>query len=362
MKRYSLAILISVLFNSFIAIAQDTTSSVNKAPKYKFDPKDYVEDMSSMISISPIMYQTKSEFTVSGRKDIRYSPNDGTNIGIRLQHRWLGIAFSYSPSKLQEAQKGKTDLTQIIVNSYGRKIGFDIYYLYYKGYFIQNFKDIPVLRNSGNIFPQRSDMQTTNAGLNVYYIFNNRKFSIRAPFTNNDWQKKSAGSFMMTSSLNYYNLTADSSLVIARVDTNAEEQTRLKHGDFYSISLMPGYAFTLVFFKHVFLSVIPSIGAVYQFQHYYTEANNLVERQELIPRAMARGGIGYAGKRFFFGLSSVADLYNIPIAHKYKLTYEIGNVTAYAGIRLGVPKSLQKPSEFLSKCDPMNIFVVFKKN
>ena len=363
MNRYFTIIFFLVFIKSINVNAQDTIEPVKKST-YNFKPQDYIEDMSSLINVSPFMYQTKSDFTVSGRKNIRYSPNDGNNIGIKLQHRWLGIAISYSPGKLQEAQKGTTDVTHIILNSYGKKIGFDAYYLNYKGYYLQNYKDLPFFKNTimGNIFPQRSDMQTTNAGLNVYYIFNNKKFSIRAPFANNDWQKKSAGSFILTSSLNYYNLSADSTLVYARVDTNAEELTRIKKGDFYSVSFMPGYAYTYVISKHVFITLAPSVGLVYQYQHYYTETNNLVESFELIPRAMIRGAVGYAGRRYFFGVTSVADMYNIPIARSYKLTYEIGNITLYAGIRLGVPKYLQKFSSFLNKCNPSNISVLLKVN
>jgi hypothetical protein len=285
-------------------------------------------------------------------------------VGLKLQHKWLGFAFSYSPKKLQEDKKGTSTFTNLVLNSYGKKVGFDVYYLNYKGYYIQNYKSFPALDSlvSDGKFPQRSDLQTLSVGFNLYYIFNSQKFSYRAAFANNDWQKKSAGSFTLTTSFNYYQITADSTIIVRKLDHNAAEETKIKSGDFYSFGLMPGYAFTLVVAKHFFLTFTPSVGGMYQIQNYYTDTGLLVARHAIIPRYMARLGIGYSGSKFYSGFSSVGDAYSIPLAKNEVLNYTIGNVTFYAGIRLGVPKILKKPSDFLEKCNPGNIFLLFNKN
>ncbi len=356
-------LIVFLLLLNFVAFAQDTTTYKSSDVK-PFKRTDYIEDLSNMINISPMIFQTRSTFTLKGKEGVDYSPNDGYNVGLKLQHKWLGFAFSYSPKKLQEDKKGTSAFTNLVLNSYGRKVGFDVYYLEYKGYYVQNYRSFPALDSSvsGGKFPQRSDLQTLSVGFNLYYIFNSKKFSYRAAFANNDWQKKSASSFTLTTSFNYYEITADSTILIRKLDNNAHEETKLVRGGFYSIGLMPGYAFTLVLSKHFFFTFTPAVGGMFQIQNYYTEHNKQVSRQVFIPRYLARLGIGYSGSRFYAGFTSIGDAYSIPLAKNESLNYTIGNVTLYAGIRLPVPKILKKPSDFLGKCNPGNIFLLFNKN
>ena len=356
-KKY----LINILFILFFIEGNAQDSIPHKTG---INRSDYIEDLSNSINVSPIIFKTLSTFTIKGKEAMDYSQNDGFNVGVKFQHKWLGFAFSYSPKKLQEDKKGTSTATNFVLNSYGKKIGFDVYYLNCAGYYIQNFKGFPSLDSlvTDGRFPQRSDIQTLSTGFNLYYIFNSDKFSYRASFAHNECQKKTAGSFTITSSFNYYQIFGDSSILMSTVEKFAQEETKIKNGEFFSIGLMPGYAFTLVAKKNFFLTVAPSIGGMLQFQNYYTEHHEFVSREVLIPRYMARLGLGYSGRKFYYGLSMVGDAYGIPLARNILLNYGIGNAMFYFGIRLDVPKSLVKVSAFLEKCNPGNIFLQINKN
>ncbi len=359
-----LSSLLFFIFACFQLKGQDSLLAIVGLHQKEFYQAKYVEDLSSMINITPMLFTSRSTFTIKGNQGIDYSSNDGANIGIKAQHLWLGLGFSYSPKSFQDDKKGPTTFTNVVLNSYGKKVGFDIYYQDYKGFYVQNYKSFPVLDSSvsNGHFPLRSDIQTTNIGFNVYYIFHHKRFSYRAAFSNNDLQKKSSGSFTLGLSGNYYKIRGDSSILITRIDKQALEETRLKDGSFYSVSLMPGYAFTLVAFKHAYFNFSPAVGIMLQSQDYLTEHDVNIERWVLIPRAMARTGIGYADRRFYSGISMVADAYSIPLAKNLQLNYVIGNITFYTGMRLSVPKSMQKVSDFINKCDPGNIFLLFSKD
>src|SRR5205814_1652177 len=104
MRTYCLILFCSVL--CFSLKGQDSLSTFPNNQKKDFYKTNYVEDLSSMINITQFIFKTQSTFTIKGNEGIDYTPNDGYNVGIRLQHKWLGIAFSYSPQKLQEDKKG----------------------------------------------------------------------------------------------------------------------------------------------------------------------------------------------------------------------------------------------------------------
>lgn len=336
--------------------AQDTLSTTHDTRKI-FRREDYLEDFSNMINVTPFALKSTTGFTLSGNKNIQYAPNEGVSLGIKLQHKWLGFAISYSPRKFQNENIGQSDFMNIMLNSYGKKIGFDVYYLTYRGYIVENLRDlerIPPGTNE-NVHPNRFryDLHTLNTGFNAYYIFNSKKFSYRSTFLQNEWQKKSAGSFMLTASMNYYQLEGDSTVVPVRYDPLADEQARLKSGDFLSVALMPGYTHTFVVFKRLFLTLSPSVGFMFQEQHYLTEHDMVVNRQTFIPRLMGRTGLGFNSRRFYAGISSVNDVYNIQLAKGTRINNQISSFTLYTGFRLGVPRPMQKYSDLLGKLDPL---------
>jgi hypothetical protein len=348
------------------AAAQDTSVSyTRKGRPYK--RLDYVEDLSDMINVAPFVSKSTTGFILSGAKSIEYFPNEGVTLGVKLQHKWLGLALAYSPKKLQDESIGQSDFINIVLNSYGKQLGFDLYYLNYRGYYVRNTGALqrnnpppPDDRNPNNY---RYDLNTTNTGLNVYYLFNGKKYSYRSTFLHNEWQKKSAGSFLVTASFNYYRLSGDSTMVPVRYDDRAGiEQARLKSGDFYSFCLMPGYAHTFVIFKRFFITLVPSTGIMLQTQNYITENNLNVERQGVNIRSTGRIGVGFNSRRFYCGFSYIGDVYDIQLAKEYRISNQINSSILFAGVRLGVPKSLKKYSDFLGKCDPVNILSIGKSN
>ena len=120
MKKIILFII--YLFVSFYTLqAQDSL-------KRKQLPREYfVEDISEKLNVSLFFLNNKSDFSLSGNKNIKlnYAPNDYGVIGISVRLNWLGIAFGYAPKNLQENFKGTTTYTNFKINSYGKKLGFD---------------------------------------------------------------------------------------------------------------------------------------------------------------------------------------------------------------------------------------------
>ena len=137
-------------------------------------------------------------------------------IRLVLGVRFKGVGISYGYKVPQQPLFGNragtiSEFTDLRVNSYGKKIGFDILYQQYKGFFSTDLdlSSVSNIFNSvGSIFgsepfEKRNDLELRNYSANVYYVFNNDKFSYRGAFVMDQRQLKSAGSFILTGSVSY---------------------------------------------------------------------------------------------------------------------------------------------------------------
>jgi Domain of unknown function (DUF4421) len=113
---------------------------------------------------------------------------------------------------------------------------------------------------------------------------------------------------------------------------------------------MPGYAHTFVIKEKFFITLSAFLGANFQQQQYYV-GNESIDKNKFIiaPKASARVGLGYNGKRFYTGLAAIGDNYTLPLGANEKLNYLMGNGTFYFGMRFNMPKAFEKVSSFMDK-------------
>lgn len=140
-------------------------------------------------------------------------------------------------------------------------------------------------------------------GINGYYIFNNRKFSMGAAYNFSKFQKLSAGSAII--GFNYNNL--DISMDLTRLPEELKPYLTITPEDYHfhyrSYALMSGYSFNWVINKHWLfnISAFPGIGITHAY------ADN-VESNATIFSALLKGqgSLTYNLKDFF--LSAIAKL------------------------------------------------------
>jgi hypothetical protein len=340
-----------------IVTAQE--DSINKPLRFTRDI--YIEDFSNSIHINPFLIGADNGFELNGKETFRYKPNQSVSLGLRLTHKWLSVAFSYGPKNVQENKYGATDHLNLVLNTYGKRIGADLYYLKYKGYYMSNPRNVPELEQQyQHQFPIYPDLSTLNIGFNIAYIFNHRKYSYRSTFLHNDIQRKTAGSFILTGSYSFYRISSDTGIVPGEIFSYVVPGARITSGDFNSVSIMPGYSFTLVGLQRFFITMAPSLGPMLQHQSYTVDnGNKEKQRSDIVPRAMLKGGFGFNSRKFYIGYSGIIDSYIVPLSEGQFVNYFISSNSIYLGIRIGVPKPFQKASDFLEKYDPRK--VLFKQ-
>jgi hypothetical protein len=183
---------------------------------------------------------------------LRYEPNTTLNMGIGATYGFftLNLAYGFGFLNRGEEQKGKTKYFENQGHMYGRKWSHDIYAQFYKGYHLY-----PKGLGSAdpNLYYFRPDIKYNLVGLATYRILNDKKFSYRAALVQNEWQKRSAGSFLLGAEIYYGIVNADSALVPAAMAMLYEQQGIHKI-QFFRIGPGAGYAYTLVLGHHFFIT------------------------------------------------------------------------------------------------------------
>ena len=134
------------------------------------------------------LYRIKSNLGYS----VTFAPNMSLRVGPYFGYRWIFIGYTIDVTHLYDEVNDRTDFN---LSLYSNKIGLDLYYRktgdgYYirSSYFGDDFNTEP-LRDV-----KFGGVTTSNKGFNAYYIFNHRKFSYPAAFSQSTVQRRSAGS------------------------------------------------------------------------------------------------------------------------------------------------------------------------
>lgn len=176
----------------------------------------------------------------------QYEPNTTKNIGIGASYQWATLNLAYGFGFLNDNDnRGETKYLDLQSHLYLGKYNVDLFGQFYKGYFLKN-GEYP----SGETYV-RPDLNVTELGASVQYVFNHRKYSFKAAFQNTELQKKSAGSWLLGWNVFYGSITADSSLVPGYYYVETPDFDRLR---FLKTGPAGGYAYTLVFGKHFYLT------------------------------------------------------------------------------------------------------------
>lgn len=355
MSRFPILCFLLLTTLSFVSYGQ----SDSVARTYKKMRDSYIIDLTYKINITPFLMGSGNGFELRSNKNIRVRPNEIGSIGLRISHRWISGAVAFGFKNIQSEQKGTTDFFNININTYRQKWGFDGYIHSYKGQYITNdeIANLPQFTNN-NTYPVLPNVNTLYIGTSVYFVANHKKFSYRASFMSNELQKKSAGSFLFMISYSYFKLSSDTGFVPGDIQPSIPLSSQIIDGKFNSYSIMPGYAYTLVFAKKCFFTLAPSLGLMTQFQNYTT--NGTTEKGQtdgsvIYPRAMARAALGYNASRWYWGISAIVDNYIIRLPQSDLLIYNIGNANLYVGFRVNVPKRFRKFSKTINEYAPENI-------
>ena len=141
------------------------------------------------LNVSGAKIESEGTETESGRHFKSEMKADyKSTISVGVSYLGFSLNFSLNPAKLM----GKYDDYELNFNSYGKRIGLDI--IYQDAHNFTGWQERDGLGRA-DLPSNLLKLKTLNA--NVYYVFNNRRFSYPAAFTQSYIQRRSAGSLLM---------------------------------------------------------------------------------------------------------------------------------------------------------------------
>lgn len=264
-------------------------------------------------------------------KRLSFSPTLGTKFGIYFGWRWIFLGYTFDIEDLFGDNKDKPKKKEMSLNIYSSKFGVDLYY-----------------RKTGNDFKLRSyegfdwndpslknihfdGLTSSIKGLNTYWIFNHKKFSYPAAYSQSTNQRRSAGSFMAGFSYSQHRITFDYQKLPPAILDRLPANLQFSHIKYSDYSLGFGYGYNWVFAKNWVsnLSLLPGIG----YKKSKIDDNDFKNEswiKDINFDLITRAGIVYNNSKYFVGASLVLHTYDYR-KPSLSVTNSFGTLRIYAG-------------------------------
>jgi len=339
--------IIFLLFTVKLSPAQPGTHAT-ESPTTTFD-STYFADYTDVLTARLFLLFENATLLINPAVDkiskIVYRPNINVRIGIAGFWKWFGIGLSIDNPfyKTDRGAYGKTTTLDLRVNAFGRFLAGELFLQQYKGFYIASPEKPD---GTHYIIP---DMRTFSLGISGYWIYNSGRFSIRAAFTQNERQKKSAGSLIVKPAFLYYLISSDQGIIPAEIihSYNIPDRNLISRGEFYSLELSPGYIYTLVFLKNFYITAAVFPGVAAQFSSLSNE-HNRYSNFDFNFQLSGQVALGYNSDKWFLGASIHTGFNEIPDRLSNALsTYTVAQYRLWGGTRFDIfRKKKNKPTSY----------------
>lgn len=243
-------------------------------------------------------------------QSLSFIPTPGWKVGAYFGWQWIFLGWSIDVHDVFGGKKHRSKRNEFNLSLYSAKLGADIYYLKSSdNYKVSNLNGFSQIDSHKNF--QFDGLKSEMKGINLYYIFNNRRFSYPAAYSQSTNQRKSAGSFLAGFSYSTHKLTFDYNQLPECINSQLESNMRFSKMRYVDYSLNFGYGYNWVFAKNCLanLSVTPAIGYKHSDIYFDNTAYNEHHRSinfDIITRA----AIVYNNTKYYVGASLLAHTFD----------------------------------------------------
>lgn len=248
-----------------------------------------------------------------------------STLSVAVSYLGFSLSASLNPAKLM----GKYRDYELNFNSYGKRFGFDVIYQDAKNY--TGWHDIEM----GNPNSSQTEHTELPAGLlkvktlnlNAFYVFNSRRFSYPAAFSQSYIQRRSAGSFL---------LAASGQGQYGTVGGNHKSLPSDMEFKMTNIGIGAGYGYNYVPSKRWLLHISGLPTFIVYSNTSMTFGDNRVPLNYHFPEVIitGRGAALYQWKNKFLGMSMVFNFSNIGNMDSLAIHNIKWRVRAFFGLRL----------------------------
>lgn len=290
----------------------------------KLRDSSFVQDFPNKITARVGLVNTSNSFFINDRdSDFSYNliPNTREYLGLSLLFRSIELDVGFLPSFLKQNENiGDSKLFNLNMRMFFGQWMQTIDIYNQKGFFAE----------VGNTELSLPDVRTFKIGGSTSYIFN-PNFSFRAIGFQNEWQKKSAGSFIPGV---YYYYTS----------FKIQDSGAVQNANSFDIAIAPSYHYNFVINENFIFGLGASVGIGYN-------SDNLGERQinSLLLEYGGRAVLGYNSESFFAGVNSSLNFFEHKSDRSVRIDDDIAFLEFYVGYRFNAPKKLIEFADKVNK-------------
>lgn len=293
---------------------------------------------------------TYEQYSLSSKngQHISFAPDPTFRLGPYLGWRWVFLGYTLDLKHINASSK-HTNKKELDLSLYSSMLGIDLFWR-------QTGNDYHVksmtLGDNIDTSPMKKvpfdGFKSSIKGFNLYYIFNHRKFSYPAAYSQSTVQRKSAGSMLLGIGYTRHTLEVDwdkfGNLVSEKLDLKKEEGaqvdssltfSKVKYSD---ISVSCGYAYNWVFAKNWLLNASLSMGVAYNQSKSDTEHNHFDFKDFSFKNfnidGIGRFGIVWNNTKWYVGASTIIHSYNYK-KEQFSTNNSFGSLNIYVGLNFG---------------------------
>ncbi|HQV75345.1 MAG TPA: DUF4421 family protein [Flavobacteriales bacterium] len=297
-----------------------------------------------------------------GFTDLRYRPNGKYIFGVGASYRrlTLNIGVPMPFVNTDNDRFGRTRYLDAQANLHTPTQSSNLFLQVFKGYHITSHAKDLLHWDQTTDFPYREDLLQYNIGLSTLRILNPKRFSYRAAFNQDAWQKRSQGSWLAGGYLTCYVVNADSGLVPTRIANEFTERSDLRKGVFLDLGVLGGYAYTLVVHRHWFATISAAIGGGPTGQFLTSDKIDGAYRSNSAGfgwHAQFRGALGYNSRTHYMGVIFNQENIGYLMGKSNGFAWDVGNVRLIFAMRLQrkAPKVVERGFRWLEKETPVPV-------
>lgn len=283
-----------------ITAAESEPEESEELPKgRKWVDTSFVSTYPSKLTGRVYMSQKYSRLhLITTKPRLPYLPNTSLNLGVGVTYRSVSLNLAYGfPFLNPHNGKGDTRYLDLQSHLYGRNWVTDVYGQFYKGYYL---KEKGMASADKDAYYQRPDLYLRMVGTSVYHLFNGHRFSCRAAFVQNEWQKRSSGSWLAGAELYAGTFGGDSTVVPGAYSP----ENPVRKVQFYKFGPGGGYAYSWVLNRHFFATFSLTGNLNLTFSREFSD-NGRDTRFHVRPNLNYRAVIGYNSPLWNVSLSMV---------------------------------------------------------
>ena len=287
-------------------------------------------------------YETYTLRSKTGQS-IFFAPQPTYRIGPYFGWRWIFLGYTFDVKHLTNSHNKK----EFDISLYSNLVCVDLYYRKTGNDYLIRQIDLNNGDGRRNLHHVNFDgLNVGITGVDLHYIFNHKKFSYPAAFSQSTVQRKSCGTALAGIGYTKHSIDLDFDRlqdVVKKnvVDINREQEVKLDSGlmfkkvSYTNISMSGGYAYNWVFARNWLLA-----GSLSLSMGYKRAAGDLRRDERTILRDFSfqnvvldgtgRFGIVWNNTKWFAGMSAIVHSYNYRKA-QFSTNNSFGSLNFYAG-------------------------------